>query len=82
MSYKCAHPGCTCLVAEKWSYCSPTCASGTSNATCSCGHPGCKGGSVAGQDHGSRFAKLIAVLVSAGLFLLAWPARIDSRVAT
>jgi hypothetical protein len=81
MSYKCVHQGCTCTVAQRWMYCSHQCASSTGNATCSCGHPGCKGGTVGGQDRGgaSVLMKLTFVLFSAGLFLLALPARVHSE---
>lgn len=44
MINKCAHPACSCLVQEKWAYCSAKCASGNpGNAGCDCDHVGCKG---------------------------------------
>ena len=45
---KCAHPQCTCPIADGQGYCSETCADSAKNnevdvlSRCSCGHPGCK----------------------------------------
>lgn len=73
MRFKCAHPGCTCPVTEKWMYCSPKCASGQpGNATCSCGHPGCKGGPVEKEPRGApRILTTVAGLLFSTACLLA-----------
>jgi hypothetical protein len=40
---KCAHPACTCKVADDKKYCSQRCqdAKGSVEISCGCGHTGC-----------------------------------------
>jgi len=44
---KCAHPKCTCPVAEGKEYCSQACSDAAENGSlsnnCGCDHPGCIG---------------------------------------
>src|SRR5262249_46836174 len=42
---KCAHPNCSCTVADGRKYCSPQCETmeHTPEVDCKCGHAGCKG---------------------------------------
>jgi metallothionein len=40
---KCAHPACSCIVADDKKYCSNYCEDASSEVeiSCDCGHPGC-----------------------------------------
>ena len=42
---RCAHPPCSCKVADGQKYCSPQCEAmeKTPDVDCKCGHPGCQG---------------------------------------
>jgi hypothetical protein len=58
---RCAHPGCSCRVAENENFCSAGCetaAQGKMPDACSCGHPGCAN-SVSNADAEGRPASTI-----------------------